>query len=56
MDWPIASRKRLFLAAYLDFLLFGIPWTLTMRGLERLVPDLQQSSWALKVAAFLADA
>ncbi len=36
----VARRGRLLLAAYLDYLLFGIPWTLWLWTSARLWPDL----------------
>ncbi len=51
--WSAASRKRRFLAAYLDYLFFGAPWTVAIWALAALWPALQQFSFSLNILLFL---
>ena len=51
--WPFASRRRLLLAIYLDYLLFGAPWTIAAAALERFWPSLDRLSFPLNLAFFL---
>ena len=50
----MASRKRRFLAWYLDFLFFSAPWILIIWGLSSAVPAFHKFSYAAKVAFFVA--
>lgn len=51
---PIASRKRLLLAVYLDYLLFGAPWAIVIWWLSAIVPALGREPWYLKLLFFAA--
>jgi len=53
MEFEPASRRRLALAAYLDYLLFGIPWVLALWIGERSLPALANLPSATKVVAFV---
>ena len=52
--WPFASRRRLLLAIYLDYLLFGAPWTIATAALEQFWPGMKRLSFPLEVGFFLA--
>jgi hypothetical protein len=51
--WPAASRRRLMLAAYLDYLLLGAPWTIGVWALEAFWPALGRLSLPLRIGYFL---
>ena len=51
--WPFASRKRLLLAVYLDYLLLGAPWTVAAEAVEQFWPGVKQLSTPLKFVFFL---
>ena len=48
--WPAPSRRRLWLALYLDYLLIGGPLEILLWALDPLVPGLRKSSFLIRVA------
>jgi hypothetical protein len=52
LDWIPASRKRVLLAAYLDFLLIGAPLTVGLWTLTGHWPALQSASFPIRVLVF----
>lgn len=51
-DWPLASWKRLLLAAYIDLLIFGAPWTVGVWAASKTLPGFQGESLLMKFALF----
>lgn len=52
--WPAASKKRQLLAVYLDYLLFGAPWTVVVSSLSESIPALEKLAFPLQILLFLA--
>lgn len=52
--YEIASKRRLALAGYLDFLVFGVPWAFLVWALSNSIPALGDLPFFVKVVAFLA--
>ncbi len=51
--WPAASRKRLFLAGYLDYLIAGVPLVLAVHLITSQWQEMQRASWPIRMAFFL---
>ncbi len=52
--WPAASRWRLLLAAYVDYLLFGAVWALVVWVAPRVLPGFEREPLWVKLAIFAA--
>lgn len=50
--WRFASRKRLLLAVYLDFIIFGVVWAYAQEPLFSYLPQLKQVGFLMKFATF----
>ena len=48
--WPAPSRRRLWLALYLDYLVIGGPLEVAVWALEPLLPGVSRASFAIRVA------
>jgi hypothetical protein len=51
--WPPASRKRLFVAGYLDYLIVGVPLALAVHLITSQWQEMQRASWPIRMAFFL---
>jgi hypothetical protein len=51
-DYPRASSRRLVLAVYLDYLLFGVAWTVALWTLAQFAPSSPEGPFWLKLLIF----
>jgi len=52
VPWPNATKKRKVLALYLDYLLFGVPWSIAVWILTSTVPGLEREPWGARIVLF----
>lgn len=52
--WAPASKKRLLLALYIDWVVFSVIWWLALYGVGQMFPALETVSLSIQIAAFLA--
>lgn len=53
-EWSVASRKRRYLAIYIDYLLIGVPWAIAIWTLVESFPYLLDISFPLRIVLFIA--
>lgn len=50
--WAPARRRRMWLAAYVDLLIFSVPWAYLVGVTDRLVPGFAAQPWFIRYLAF----